>query len=194
MKKLVAIMLLCILSLSFVSCREYYENVSYHDENENCLVYRDNEYYVSPVFVGKNKTTAYEDDIKVGWRYSFPFGTDFYSDTAEDPIYIYGIGVDTNLYLKEGYDYRSEIFVIEGTSDPFVFSEAFIGPSFEYAYSLQSDQCKIVLRAQDHPRLKSTLLLFSDSEKYWIVFPTNEAYLVSPLFLDILKENQIIEE
>ncbi len=198
MKKNVAIMLLCIILLSFSSCKFYFENVSFVNKKEGSksgIIYQNKEYSPSYMFTAsKTPTNVYEDDIKIGMYYSFPFTTYCYSYTDVDPIYIYSMVVVSQLYLREDYDYHSEIFLIEGTSDPFVFSEAFIGPSFEYSYSLQTGQRTIVLYAQEHPRLKSTLLLFSDSEKYWVVFPSNEAYLISPLFLDILEENGIIEK
>ena len=197
MKKSILLILLCIVSFSVASCGVYYENATFITRNneESYVLYQGKAYYPSSVFItSQDSWIADETNIPIGWYYSFPFGTDFYSDTAEAPVFIYAEGPIKRFYLREDYNYFSEKFIIEGTSNSFVFSEAIIEPSFEYEHSLQTNQeNEIIIYALDHSHLKISLLLFSNNEKWVVVLPSNEAYFISPMFLDILKEYQIIE-
>lgn len=194
MKRCIA--LICISFLLLNSCTKYQNITFVENDKEQFLLYQGNEYYVTSLFTAsEDYTIAHKNDVELGWYYSFPFSTRFYSDTDESPDYIYTIGGDTNVYLKQGFNYQIEEFVIDKTPNVFVFSEAIIEPSFEKSIFIQYDSLtEIVIHSEKHLNLKMLLRLFSQNNTWYLALPTNEIYIISPLFLNMLKENEIIGE
>ena len=194
MKKNIVIML-CIIVFSMTSCTDYEDVTFIESGNSQHILYQNNQYYVTDIFTAtKYYSVANENDVKLGWYYSFPFTTYFYSDRIDNPIYIYTIGSDTNVYLRQDYDYKSDSFIIDNTFDTIVFSEAIIGACFEYNSSIRVDELiEISLYSKEHPNLKISLHLFRNDENWCLVFPTNEAYIISPSLESILINNGIVK-
>jgi len=71
----------CILLCLFSSYTTY-ENITYIENgNEKYLLYQDNKYYETSIFtVTDNYGIENENDTELGWYYSFPFSTRFYSE------------------------------------------------------------------------------------------------------------------
>ncbi len=193
-KRILALCIIVVIVLSLGACSDYSENVELIEgDGGGVLLYQGAEYYASRLFCGIMDHELNEKDIELGWYYSFPFSTRYYSDTREAPDYVFGVGGGQEVYLKQGYDYGSEVFVIEGTSDKIVFSEAMTGDSLEYNYFTQSQGEKgITMCSEKHPNLKIRASLFFDGSGWCIGFGTDEAYVISPSLLEILKENGFI--
>lgn len=191
MKKLILTVLLCINLFCFSSCA-YYENVTFTEyDTEQCLLYQGSTYYASDIF--KDRTTPNDQDVELGKFYSFPFTTYFYSETTESPVYIYSIGGDTGVYLKEDFDYQSEVFVMKGMSKKIVFSEVMAEPYLEYDPLKEFDHTiELVMYSEKHPNLKASVLLLSENNGWYAALESGEAYLVSQAFADLLKEVGII--
>lgn len=195
MRKLILTVLLCLNVCFFSSCT-YYENVTFVERNsQQCLSYQGSTYRASDIFTAsKNYGTPNDQDVELGKFYSFPFTTYFYSDTAENPVYIYSIGGDTGVYLKEDFDYQSELFVIKGTSAQIIFSEAMAEPYPEYDPLKESGRAiELVMYAEKHPDLKASVLLFSENNGWYAVLASDEAYLASQALVSLLRENGIIK-
>lgn len=182
------------IALSIGACSDYSENVELIEgDSGSVLLYQGAEYYASRLFYSISDHELNEKDIELGCYYSFPFSTRYYSDIREAPDYVFGVGGDEEVYLKQGYDYGSEVFVIEGTSDKIVFSEATTGDSLEYDYFTRSQaENGIVMCSEKHPNLKIRASLFFDGSSWCIGFGTDEAYVISPSLLEILKGNGFI--
>ena len=195
MKKLILTALLCINMCFFGSC-SYYENVTFVERDaEQCLLYQGSTYYPSDIFTAStNHITPNDQDVKLGKFYSFPFTTYFYSETTESPGYIYSIGGDKGVYVKEDFDYQSEVFVIKGTSAKTVFADAIAEPYPEYHPSMEFDSTiELAMRSEKHPNLSICLLLLSKNSDWYAVLSSDEAYLASQSFINLLKDNGIIE-
>jgi hypothetical protein len=124
LKKYIAFLIIC--ATVFLCACSSYENATFIDCGDGqCLVYQGEKYFAAPGFVtAEGFEHANADNIQLGYFYSFPFSTYFYSDTLEDPDYISTAGSDTGVYFKKDYAYQTDTFVIVGTEHEFVFSDA----------------------------------------------------------------------
>ena len=161
-------------------------------DGQQCLLYQDEEYYASSVFTKiEDRSKVNERYITLGWYYSFPLSTYFYSETAEKPVYIFAVGSDTNVYLKKDYDYKSEIFVIADTSKTIVFSEALT--KTDLVYDVFRESIPMAMYAEKYPNLKLSLRLFLENDHWYASFPECEVYRLSEAFVSLLKETGVIE-
>lgn len=200
MKKTIFAILICFLLLCiiFICSFSTYENVTFIERNgEQRLLYQDNEYYVFYALptstVTEYLSTANENDIKLGWYYSFPFSTEFYSNTADNPVYIYSVGFDNCVYLKQGFDYKEEIFTINDTSLTIAYSDIATKDRFTYDPLTKYDYSKqLVMYSQSYPDFKISLQVFSENNNWYVAFRTNEAYSASQAFITLLEKYEII--
>ena len=166
------------------------ENITFVGENEQrCLLYQGTEYNLSPIcFVTYNTHVGHENDIKVGYYYSFPFGTAYYSDVKDNPDYIYSVEHGHKVYIKNGYDYTSKEFVINDTSKTIIFSQVVTGESLGQNISDNiSNEISATLYSKEHPDLKIPLNVFSENGEWYAVFRNNEVYPISQEFVNLLK-------
>ena len=127
MKKHIISVLIILCAITCLTGCAYttYENVTFDERNgEQYVLYQGKEYYTTSLF---KATEAYgqanENDVELGYYYSFPFSTKFYSDSSENPVFIYSNGGETNFYLRQDYDYKSDTYVVGDTSKTVVFAE-----------------------------------------------------------------------
>ena len=192
MKKCIAF-LLCTALLLLSSCAAH-ENISFIEENEeNYLQYHDAKYYKSPLFtVTERFDVVDENDIQLGWYYSFPFSTDAYSDTLEDPVFIYTVGSDENVYFRHDYDYLTDTFIIENTDVEIVWEDVFCtqqNNAFLYSSSIE-----VTLYSKQYPRINARLGIGCVDNQWFIVSLPRFAGVWTPSdeFLKILFDNGII--
>jgi hypothetical protein len=189
MKKYIIVCIIPVALCLVVLCScTYSKNVTYiepNDGKEKCLIYQEVEYYAQPIFTANGADgKPNQGDVEIGMYYSFPFGTNYYSYTDKSPDYIYSIGSGKDVYLKQGFDYNSETFFVDKTSDTFVFSEALTETKLNIYYRSND----VVLHSEKHPNLKINAQLVFDDNNGYLVFATNKAYLVSPSLLEILRK------
>lgn len=170
MKKLLAV-LVCITLLFLCSCSARYENVTFQeDDDKKCVLYAEEKYFAVSFFEATERhDKANETDIELGWYYSFPFSTRFYSYTSEKPFFIYSIGSDTDVYVRHDFDYRMETFVVDGTGLEIVFSDA-LTPSDDFVYDMTggySLRKNVTLCYKLHPSLRARLNLFYKDGAYY---------------------------
>ena len=181
----------CLTSCSYTT----YENVTFDERNgEQYVLYQGKEYYTTSLFTA---TEAYrqvnENDVELGYYYSFPFSTKFYSDSSENPVFIYSIGGDTDLYLRQDYDYKSDTYVVGDTSKTVVFAEALTKSDCSYD-DLQNlgEPIELVMSLKNHPNMKLSLQLVEKNNIWYAIDANKESYVVSRAFLDLLYEIDII--
>lgn len=192
MKKCIVI-LLCFTTLLLNSCT-FHEGVNFVGEKEErALLYNDVKYYESDLFtVTERSGKPDENDIQLGWYYSFPFSTDAYSDTLEDPVFIYTDGSDENVYFRHDYDYLTDTFIIENTDVEIVWEDVF-GPQQNNAFLLSSS-IDVTLYSKQYPRINARLGIGCVDNQWFIVSLPNLAGVWTPSdeFLQILFDNGII--
>ena len=191
MKRFVGLSITCILLCLFASC-SVYKNVTFVENNiEEYILYQSNEYYETSIFTA---TEYYgienENDFELGWYYSFPFSTKFYSDNLENPVFIYTIGGDTNMYLRQDYEYFTDTFVIDGTDAEIVWQDIFCGEKNSLDFF---NQITVNLYSKQYPRIKTSIdLAFVDQQWYVRYSNSQKIFIPSEEFLKILSDNEII--
>ena len=198
MKTYFIVVMVCIVLVGFCSCSRS-ENITYMettDGKEKRLIYQEDVYYPENIFTANDEYGKHnEGDVEIGTYYSFPFSTTYYSYTAERPDYIYSLGSGEDVYLREGFDYSSEIFLVDGTLESFVFSEVLTEASIEIRYiDIHDKSNDVVLSSQKHPNLKINAQLFFEDTNWYLVCQTNKVYLISPSLLQILQQNKVTQD
>lgn len=189
MKKNIAV-LLCIISLLLSSCNSY-ENINFIEDNEEWyLLYLNERYYRSYVFtVTERSDVADENDIQLGSYYSFPFSTNAFSETLENPLFIYTLGSDSNLYLRQDYNYQADTFVLENTNDEIIWKNIF-GDKQNISHT--PSNTGVTLHSKQHPRIKANIEIISIDNQWYIELSDFQIWRPSDEFLKILFDNGII--
>lgn len=203
------LLLLVILSLLFTmaSCGLDYRyqldeskhnvfEVYWEDEDTNStyFVYQGEKYVhteESDVLNVYTDEYPFSDDILICWnghRYIW-YIDEYYSNTDNNPLFIYNSRLNW-VYFRENYDYKSDIFVVEGTDLEIVWNDIFDSTVENVNFISQNN---VSIYSKQCPRIKTSLELSlvdgqwfircSDSKEIWI--PSNE-------FLEILSDNVII--
>ena len=211
-------MVVLLSSCSVDSAREWYDLEKNHMDlfgtveimnNESDrggyykITYREKTYYedYAKIFKVTERYGVYEGDVLVSWE-SFPLGIyymdKYYSYTKDDPIFIYTNRLNI-LFLNEDYDYLNDTFIIEGTNDEIVFSEAFLETDLKYDHqylNLEAHQDKyqnktdIVIYSKQCQRLRAYCTIFYENGVWYAGgIDTNYVFSISDEFLDLLMKN-----
>ena len=194
MKKHIISVLIILCAITCLTGCAYttYENVTFDERNgEQYVLYQGKEYYSTSLF--KTYRKANENDVELGYYYSFPFTTKFYSDSSENPVFIYSNGGKTNFYLRQDYDYKSDTYVVGDTSKTVVFEEVLTKSDYSYD-DLQNhgEPIKLVISLKNHPNMKLSLQLVEKNNIWYAIDANKESYVLSRAFLDLLYEIDII--
>lgn len=211
-KRIIAISLLIIVIMSFSSCNhvhymvagmfdldtDIYRNVDYrYDEEQEVyyLEYQNEKYYSCEKYGMFHIDIDKEDWHDLGWYYCFPFNIAqyYYSYTTESPDYIFPPQEEV-FFFKETFDYKKEIFIVEGTTIAFEFSEIFTQNTIQ-AEGSHSKYKEIRLRSQKHNSLYINAEIWIKDEIYYVFIHNmdfNYAYQLSDNFRNALIENNII--
>ncbi len=190
MNKCIAV-LLCLAMLLLNGCTAY-GHINFMDEGEeHYLLYNDVKYYRSYLFtVAECFGVADENDIQLGWYYSFPFSTDAYSDTLDNPVFIYTLGSGNNVYFRHDYSYLTDTFVIENTTVEIVWEDIF---STKQNISHNPSDIRVTLHSKQYPRIKSKLQIVCVDNQWYVSLPNFQGvWTPSDEFLKILFDNGII--
>ena len=162
------------------------------DKTDNAILYKNVKYNIFDEI--KFNIHRTEEDIELGHQNIFKGYRGFFSETTENPIYIFisrGVGdFDMALYIREDYDYESKTLVLENTTDQIVYSDAFIKMDSELELVSRRENFCISLYFEDCPRLKiKEDIFFADGRYYYI--NNGQRYMISDQLLDILRKNNI---
>ncbi len=195
LKRIISALLLFSICISLSSCAliEWMQG-DMHGELEQVqtgiLEYRGKKYYSAGGVLDRWKI---EDDVEIAWSYNFPFTWKFsyFAPTAEDPKYIFtGVHYSDGVFLREDFDYKNQIFVLEGTD-----TEISLRSVFErVSYTLPEDYIgnyAFKLYMKEDPRLFITCQC-SWYEGKWYCIRDDEFYLISDSFVEILKNKGVI--
>ena len=159
--------------------------------------YQGNTYYLAPmIFIQDSSTTVQEDRgyEYIGWSGPRFFYIDtFYGDSKDSPSILYNTRLRYT-YFRQDYDYKTDMFKIEGTEDYICFSENLIAlsdiPPTDWFYYISNKD--VVLSSSTHPSLDIRLGIFED-EGIWYAYSMDFVYFeLSENFVEILIKNQII--
>lgn len=178
--------------------KELYNKVEFVSvENEqHYVIYQNAKYYLDDngfFQVTESHDAIDENDVRLGWNGKM-YKNDYYSNTQEQPIFIYNLRLQ-EVYFREGYNYRSDLFIIEGTDSKICFSDAIVGID-SYFDSLVSgeNEMNITLRSETNPRVCAPLELFSHEGIWYVRTHYIRSFRISNEFITLLMQNGIICE
>jgi len=191
MKRIIAFCITCIFLCLFSSCTTYENTTFIENDSEKYLLYQDKKYYETSVFtVTEEYGTKNENDIELGWYYSFPFSTQFYSENLESPVFIYTLGSYTSVYLRQDYEYRTDVFVIEETDIEIVWEDIFSSQKNDFRFL---NSITVNLYSKQHPRIKTSLEIACIHGQWYVRIPSSQEILIpSDEFMKILSDNGIV--
>jgi hypothetical protein len=160
------------------------------------IIYQDTKYYCDEMYLFSlhgGSGSYVEGDVWLSWNGPrFFYKNFYYSDTAENPVFIYEIRCD-DIFFREDYDYKSDTFVIEGTDKKFVFSDAITEQEVEYdLFKTYYEQKDFVIYSEKYPRIRTELTLFFESGEWCVIGTGYFGFAITDEFAEILTEEGII--
>ncbi len=203
MKKLICLILICLLPISLTSCTSInrfkgdMSKLSY-DDNDN-LLYGENSYYRADDRF-EVRTTSDDTVIDLGWYSQFPFFPDMhYYAFNENPLFIFcdnseSFVYNKGLYVKSNYDIYNKLFAIEDTNIEISLSSAMTISEVEVSSINHEASIYFQMYLKDDSRIQ---IHFSGPYEYnnnWYVIRSGEVWSLSNKFVEALKDNYIIVE
>ena len=172
---------------------EEVHNIIKYNEDET-IEYQGNTYYRAPmIFILDNSNTVQE---KRGYEYigwcgpRFFYSDVYYGDSKDAPNILYNTRLHYT-YFREDYNYKTDIFKLEGTEDVICFGEDLIETSLEPSNWWAGEP--ILLSSSTHPLLDIHLYIIFENG-IWYAQSSDLVYFeVSENFVEILVKNQIIK-
>lgn len=171
---------------------EEVHNIIKYNEDDS-IEYQGNTYYRAPmIFIQDNSNTVQE---KRGYEYigwcglRFFYIDTFYGDSKDAPNILYSTSLQYT-YFREDYNYKTDIFKIDGTEDVICFGKDLIESSRRPSNDWGGEY--ILLSSSTHPSLDIQLAIFFDNG-IWYARSMDFVYFeLSENFVEILVKNQII--
>lgn len=171
--------------------------ISDNDEGDYHIEYEGVDYNIDKLKLFRVRESTHEipeDDVLVGWN-ALPFGLGYldkyYSYKNDNPVFIY-ISRYNELYLRNDYNYETDVFVLEGTNKEFIFGNMLsLSNDFSYdIFSIYSTQTDITLHSKQYPRLKIQLRFFCVNNIWYAGGESDDAlFEVSDELLNMLNTN-----
>ncbi len=228
MKKLIYLILIIILCCSLCSCsnevryglvkedltkakREAIEVIGMDDEDGHYfvekIIYNGEEYFPCDLEIFSHYINDSENDILLSWNgttiFQYAYTSFYFSDVEEEPLFIYSLTGPGNwqTFFKKGYDYKADIFVIEGTDIEAPFFD-WHNPSkyFDAVPSEATDVTEIILQSKTNSRIGFPLKIYQVNSEWYsqvVIYTTercveNETKLSNKM-VEKLKAHNIIE-
>ncbi len=172
---------------------EEVHNIIKYNEDDT-IEYQGNTYYRAPmIFIQDNSNTVEE---KRGYEYigwcgpRFFYNDVYYGDSKDAPNILYSTSLHYT-YFREDYNYKTDIFKLEGTEDVICFGEDLMETSLEPSNWWAGEP--ILLSSSTHPSLDIHLYIIFENG-IWYAQSSDLVYFeVSENFVEILVKNQIIQ-
>ena len=212
MKRLITILLVLIMTFSLSSCvfieqlswdksKQYaVDPVDLDDNGHNdVLIYKNTYYYLDPRIYLNGSTEDLEIISWNGLRFVIFYVHFYYSNTENNPDWIYNFTISHGTYLREGYDYKDKNFLLEGLDITFNYGDLFDenGQTDVVEYDIYSDQRYINLVFEEHPELYLIMDLYCENGEWYGMFNiesnTYEKIKLSNELVAILLEKGLIE-
>ncbi len=125
----------------------------------------------------------HEEDMMLSWNGPlFFYKNVYYSDTADSPYFIYEIRMG-DLYFREDYDYKSELYSISATE--MKLSEMMGEPVDEKNIRLEEPPLEIPIVSKTNPRFHATIELGCMGEDWYLSFlGTEKVWRATPKLLN----------
>ncbi len=215
MKRLSALLLMtCLLSSLLVSCRQekehdiqfFYQNDKYGRIYVHTVIYQETVYKRVPYELIRADTRKIQNPIVLREAGIFSsYGAVTFAPTADSSFFLY-CRVDPPAYerletfVREDYDYRSDIFVLEGTDYRAPLAEiididSIQGPFREIETEIGNYRASLVFRSQTHAELICKPELYDAGKQWRLHFgdsTQNYTVPVSDELLSVLKKNGIL--
>ena len=172
---------------------EELHNIVKYNEDDT-IEYQGNTYYRAPMmFINDNSNTVEKERgyEYIGWCGPRFFYIDtYYGDTKDAPNILYST-TRYHTYFREDYNYKTDIFKIEGTEDVICFGEDLI--EFSRTGSIDKRKEYIRLFSSTHPSLYFGLGIVLDNGVWYAqACDLTLSFVLSENFIEILVRNQII--
>ena len=208
-RRVLAICLLLLVCLSFVSCVDLSSDpalkglvtFSTSDDGTRIAEYQGAVYLRSRFFCVQSE----ESDPMISWDMMINLmanpGRFIYADRVDDPFCIYHNSPYSeyiSVYLPETYDYASDTFVLDGTDASILWSEVLT----EKTMLLMADyRYTITMHSEVHPRILAYMQICRVNREWYASFyqeyygvDNKEMYKLSDMFVALLVENGLIED
>lgn len=208
--KKIIVSIICVvislLALFFVTNRGFIafaiDNIDRYnvcDFKDGVLEYNGEKYYHMDDGIlrltSEHGADKYEGYTVVNWHINLPFSATiiYYSYTQDSPEYMIAT-VSSRVWVKEGLDYLKEAYVIEDVNYEFEFSDEDLSEEIKYDSSIYQKVGELVCHLKRHPELKAKIHIFEADGAYYMHLVNNDdsAYILSDEFVDVLRNNQII--
>lgn len=173
---------------------EEVHNIIKYNEDDT-IEYQGNTYYRAPMmFINDNSNTVEKERgyEYIGWNGPRFFYIDvYYGDSKDTPNILYNTRLRYT-YFREDYNYKTDIFKIEGTEDVICFGEDLI--EFSRTGSIDKRKEYIRLFSSTHPSLYFGLGIVLDNGVWYAeANDLSLTFVLSKNFIEILVKNQIIQ-
>ena len=204
MKKVICLILSCLLLLSLSSCAvidRFKGDMSKlsNDDNGN-LLYGGNGYYrVDDYF--EVRTITDDTVVELGWYSQFPFFPDmhYYAFDEENPLFIFCDNqvsslYNKGLYIRSDYDIQSKMFTIKDTDIEISLVSVMTKSDVAVSSITHEKYMSFKMCLIDDPRIQIDLSGPYKFNENWYFIHSGETYILSDEFVELLKENGIIDK
>ena len=129
----------------------------------------------------------------IGWSGDRIFHFEYYGDSAQTPTFIYNPDLHET-YLREDYDYRTDIFVVEETDIVISFDDDLLDTDYADTNLFGRERTFVSISSVSCPPLKATLSIINDGGVWYAVSNDKIAFELSERLVDVLLEKEIINE
>ena len=202
MRKIVLLLLVFFVVGSYTGCLDKEkermerlwpttERISFQTLEDDRIEFGAKIYYLSDVgFLSTEIVTTDERQyLYLGWAGSI-YRTRIYANSKEDPAFLFLDGA-REVFLREGYDYHNDEFVVEGTDQKIRFSEAFLDTDY-VGSTFGRETIDVVIVSITYPALKANMQVFYNNGQWYAQSRKQESHALSDAFLNILIENGFI--
>ncbi len=200
-KKLIAFTIIFSMIFTLSACsngvwdrllldEESHNNIEIIDDET--IEYQGSKYYLAPMmFIQDNEKSVKEER---GYEYicwtgpRFFYINTFYGDFKDSPNILYEIRL-RQTYFREDYDYKSDVFKIEGTEDFICFGEDLIETDYK---DMNNGSENICLSSSTHTSLDIMMCVFFNNGVWYAQTMDCVCFELSENFVEILIKNKII--
>ena len=213
LKRIVGILLLFAISISFTSCNpKMMEKYGYdpdlylipeygHDEEtgESYFVYQGERYFRRHDLSGMFSYGYSEDElVDLAWHYNYPFfaTVSYKSTTSESPDFIDVWSTSSQIYAKKSFDLQKLFFVVEDTGVEIEFSKMFMPDSEPRDIPPFPDKiiAKFILYSEKYAPVQISSQVLIDEGVYYLALANYPDYPISDDFMHLLIETGVIAD
>lgn len=196
LKRITLILVVAVVCMFTLSSCAGYKAVRINDEGAR--KYNNKLYYESEDFCAiswKDEVKEGETLHKLGWLwYMAPLAvTDFYSDEAESPDFIFDSrSAKYSVYFREDYDYKNSELIIDGTDISITISDLFNDEGDIFDSDKYLSIAYIDVHFKEHPIVESGFRILQGDGKYFVQLDgcgyEYDCYELRPEALNTLKD------